>query len=404
MSIQLERPGLSPESRDLRQDLVERASKLVPLLAANAQRTEDERKVVEENIQALEDAGLFEIMRPKRYGGLETDFRTKMEVTRELARGCGSTSWASSLMNICSWFTALWGEQAQDDVWGENPNNRIAGVFAPSGTAQVVDGGYIVSGKWPYASGCLHSQWALVGIPIVGDDGQLVDQGLVLIPMSDITIEDTWFVVGMKGTGSNTIVAEDVFVPAHRYVSVLKFLEGDYATPFKDEALYRAPFAAGALAVLPGPQLGLAQAALDLVLEKAPNRNLAYTIYEKQTQSPSFLNSIAKAASLVDSAHLHAYRAAADIDNASETGIYPDMRTRARIRMDMVRSVYYAREAIRELVTLHGAGSFAEVNTLQRIWRDSEVGSRHAVGNPEIAADIYGRALLDIPEMISPIV
>lgn len=242
MSIILDRPSATDAERDLRADLVERAAKLVPLLAGNAAQSEADRRVVEENITAIDEAGLFSIMRPKRYGGLETDFRTMLEVSRELARGCGSTAWVTSLMNVCSWFTGLWPEQAQDDVWGGKPGNRIAGVLAPSATATEVGGGYVVTGKWGWASGSAHSQWALVGIPLLDADGAPRDQGMVLIPMADLTVEDTWFVAGMKGTASNTLVADAVFVPAHRYISVVAAIGGDYATPFADEALYRSAF------------------------------------------------------------------------------------------------------------------------------------------------------------------
>lgn len=396
MSIILDRPSATAEEIALREDLVARAAKLVPLLAENAAQSEADRKVVEENIRAIDEAGLFSIMRPKRFGGLETDFRTKLEVSRELARGCGSTSWVTSLMNVCAWFVGLWPEQAQIDVWGDDPSNRVAGVLAPSSTATPVDGGYRVSGRWSYASGSAHAQWALVGVPLVDADGGFVDQGTVLIPMEDVTIEDTWFVAGMCGTASNTIVADDVFVPSHRYLSVVEAIQGRSATPFSDEALYRSGFIPVAALILVGPQLGLAQAALDLVVEKAPKRSVSYTFYETQTAAPSFQMSVAKAASLIDSAHLHAYRAAAEIDEFARQGIYPDYDARAKSRMDTGVTVAYAREAIRLLVSAHGASSFADSSPLQRIWRDSEVASRHAVVSPEISAEVYGKALLGI--------
>jgi alkylation response protein AidB-like acyl-CoA dehydrogenase len=403
MDYILDRPSTTGEEYEQRANLVERASNLVPLLAANAQRTEDERRVVDENIAAVEQAGLFSIMQPKRFGGLQVDFRTKLEVTRELARGCGSTAWATSLMNTGAWITGLWNEQAQRDVWA-NPTNRVAGAFAATGRAQEVVRGYRVSGRWDWSSGCLHAQWAMVGVPIVDEHGSSRDQGLVLIPMSELTISDTWFVTGMKGTGSNTIVADDVFVPAHRYISFSALLAGQVDTPYIDEALYRAAFVPAAVIILVGPQLGLAQAALDLVLEKAPKRGIAYTYYDSQPEAPTFQLAVAKAASLVDSAHLHAYRAAADIDEAAHQAVFPDYTARARVRMDTSRAIVYAREAIRELVSAHGASSFADANPLQRIWRDSEVASRHAVGNPDISAEIYGRALLGITGGVSALV
>jgi 3-hydroxy-9,10-secoandrosta-1,3,5(10)-triene-9,17-dione monooxygenase len=238
----------------------------------------------------------------------------------------------------------------------------------------------------------------------VGADGELQDQGMVLIPMPELAIEDTWFVTGMKGTGSNTLVANEVFVPAHRCISVPKMIEGEVATPFKDEALYRSAFVPGAAIILAGPQLGLAQAALDLVVEKAPRRSISYTFYETQSEAPVVQLAVARAASLIDSAHLHAYRAAADIDEAAYLGVFADYTARARVRMDTGRAIVLAREAIRELVTAHGASSFADSSPMQRIWRDSEVASRHAVANPEISAEIYGRALLGITGGVSPLV
>jgi 3-hydroxy-9,10-secoandrosta-1,3,5(10)-triene-9,17-dione monooxygenase len=202
-------------------------------------------------------------MQPRRYGGLETDFRTKLEVTRELALGCGSTVWATSLINVCAWFAGMWNEQAQDDVWKDNPSARIAGVLAPSGTVEPVNGGYRLTGRWAWCTGCLHAQWALLGVPITDDNGQLTDQGFVLVPMSELSIEDTWFVTGMRGTGSNTVAANNVFVPAHRYLSAFQLLSGSNDNPHKDEALYRAPWTrliewirAGATQAGAGPDFG----------------------------------------------------------------------------------------------------------------------------------------------------
>ena len=400
----LDRPGTSDEARALRADLVGRAREIVPVLARNAPRTEEDRRVVEENIALIDDAGLFSIMRPKRLGGLETDIRTKLEVSRELARGCGSTAWATTLMNVCAFFAGLYPDQAQRDVLEGAPGNRIAGVLAPTGEATRVEGGYRLSGSWGWASGCLHAQWAVVGFPVPDGNGEIVDQGLALVPMTDLTIEDTWFVAGMRGTGSNTLVARDILVPEHRVISIPAAIGGRYATEHTDEALYRSAFIPVAAIVLAGPQLGLAQAALDLVLEKAPKRGISYTFYDTQTEAPTVQLAVARAASLIDAAHLFAYRAAADIDQAAVDGVYPDYAARARVRMDTGAAIENAREAIRVLVSAHGAGSFAEVSPMQRIWRDSEVASRHAVISPAISSEVYGRALLGLTDGVTALV
>ena len=369
----------------------------------NAPTGEADRRVADENIEAIRAAGLFKIMVPRRFGGLETDMRTKLEVSRELARGDGATAWVTTLMNVCSWFAGLATAQAQEDIWGGNPDARIAGVFTASGTARPADGGQYVTGRWPWASGCLHSDWAMVGMPVVGPDGAETDQGLGFIPMSDLTIEDTWFTVGMRGTGSNTLVANDVFIPAHRIMSIPKVFAGDTPTPYKDEALYRASFVPVAAIVLAGPQLGLCSRALDYVIEMAPKRKIAYTFYETQAASPSFQLAVAKAATLVDTAHLFAYRAAAMIDDAARAGSKLSYLERARVRMDTGHVVTAARDAIDVLMSAHGASSFAEFNPMQRIWRDSETASRHAVLSPDISAEVYGRALLGITERVTPL-
>ncbi len=391
-------------ARALRSDLVERAAALRPLLTANADRTDRERGVQAEIIAALADAGLLSLMQPVRHGGLETDFRTLLEVGREIGRGCGSTAWVTSLLNANAWFVGLFSADAQDDVWATNPDARIAGVVTPSGTARLVEGGYRVSGRWAPASGCLHADWAVLGVTRPDAVGTSDAVGIVIAPMSELTIEDTWFVVGMRGTASNTLVGEDLFVPAHRFLAVPDAIEGRYATPFTDEALYRAPFVPAAALVLTGPQLGLAAAAVDLLLEKAPRRALTMTNYASQAEAPTIQLAAAKAASRADSARLHAYRAAADLDDTARTGGFPDYDARARIRMDAGMAAVHARAAVRIVCSAQGASSFGEANPLQRIWRDVETASRHAVLNPEVAAEIYGQSLFGIRGTVSALV
>ena len=400
----LDRPGTSDEARALRAELVGRAREIVPILAGNAAHTEADRRVAEENISLIDQADLFAIMQPKRLGGLETDIRTTLEVSRELALGCGSTSWATTLMNVCAFFGGLFPDRAQREVWEDTPGNRIAGVLTPSAEAARIEGGYRLTGSWGWASGCLHAQWAVVGFPVPDERGEIVDQGLALVPMSDLSIEDTWFVAGMRGTGSNTLIARGVVVPEHRVISIPSAIAGRYGTEHTGEALYRSAFVPVAALVLAGPQLGLAQAALDLVIEKAPKRSISYTYYDVQTEAPTVQLAVAKAASLVDAAHLFAYRAAADIDQAAADGGYPDYTARARVRMDTGAAIENAREAIRVLVSAHGASSFAESSPLQRIWRDCEVASRHAVISPAISAEVYGRALLGLTDGVTALV
>ncbi|MFD7012683.1 acyl-CoA dehydrogenase family protein [Rhodococcus jostii] len=404
MSYSLDRPSATDADRALREDLVARAAKLRGIVAGNAEQNERDRRVSQESIDAIEEAGLFSITRPRRFGGFQVDIRTKLEVSRELARGDGSTAWVTALLNGAAWLAGDYSEQAQQDVWGQDQSSRLCSVFAPSATTRRVDGGFVVTGSWGYASGSYHAQWAHLGIPIVNEAGEPVDQGLALIPMSDLSIEETWFVAGMRGTGSNTLSCEEVFVPDHRVLSLSKALGGKFETPFTDEALYRSPFVPVALLLVVGPQLGMAQAALDLAIEKAPKRRMAYTEYGSQVEAPTVQLLLAKAASLLDAAHLHAYRAAADIDEAAHHGVVMDYKSRARARMDAAAAITAAREAVRTVAAAHGASTFAEVNPLQRILRDIEAASLHAVTDPQVSALVYGRALVGIEGGVTPLV
>jgi alkylation response protein AidB-like acyl-CoA dehydrogenase len=378
------------------EELIQRAVDLQPLLARNAAQTEADRRVVEENIQAIKDAGLFKIMVPKRLGGYETTIKTKLEVSAALAEGCGSTAWVTALTNVCAFFTGQASDQAQQDVFGADPDARVAGVLMPSTDIEKVDGGYVVSGRWPWSSGCLHATWAYLGVLQLGPDGKPVDMGAVIVPMSEMSIEDTWFVAGMRGTGSNTVVADRVFVPEHRYVSVVQSLQGNFATEHTDEALYRSAFVPVAALILIGPLLGLGRAALKIALEKASKRSVSYTFFKTQAESTAFQLKMSEAAMTLDDATLHAHRAADDIDTWAARGEHMDYLTRARVRADTGWTSKRVREAISLILDAHGASGFADSSPMQRIWRDANTAGRHAVVNTLVSEEVYGKALLGL--------
>lgn len=386
------------------EELVRRVRALHPLLKKNAAQGEQDRRVVEESIEALTEAGVFKIAQPKRYGGYQTSMRTMLDVSSAVAEADGGTAWVVALVNVCNWCIGLFPKQAQDDIWGENPAARVSGVLSPTATSVKAEGGQRVTGKWFWNSGSFHSDWAMLGIPVVNDEGQPVDQAVALVPRSDLGWEDTWFVAGMRSSGSNALIANDVFIPDHRIMSVPPAINGVYATEFSEEELYRSALVPILALVLAGPQLGLGRAALDIVRQKADSKSIAYTMFTRQTDSTAFQLQLAEAAMMIDTAHLHAYRAADEIDDAAIRGDYPDLVARARMRADTGWAVEHIQKAIDGLLYAHGASSFAESNPLQRIWRDSSVAARHAVVLPIVAYEIYGKALLGREDQISPLI
>jgi alkylation response protein AidB-like acyl-CoA dehydrogenase len=385
-------------------ELIARATEIRPVLQQQAEKTDALRRLPDEIVASLKETGLCRLMVPARFGGYETSIRTYLDVIAELGRGCGSTAWVASLINVCAWLAALFPDRAQQDVWGGNRDAWVAGSLAPHGEAKPVDGGWRVAGRWPWASGCLHAQWAACGIHMNNAQGETVNFGLSLMPMSDLTIEDTWFMAGMKGTGSNTIVARDVFVPEHRFLPYPAAFGGTYRTEHAEETVYRVALIPVTILILAGSQLGLAQAALDLVIGKAPGRGITHTNFGRQSESTGFQILVAEAALKIDSARLHVRRAADDLDAYAADRRHPDVTARARVRADTALAAKYCREAVEQLMSAHGTSSLADSNRMQRIWRDVHVASRHAITEWQINLEVYGKALLGIEPNITPLI
>lgn len=386
-------------------ELKKRITALLPLIREYAAQGEADRRIAQPVVDALQEAGAFKVTVPRRYGGYELPIRDFVDINAMVARGDGSTSWVTTLTHVCCWMTGLFSEQAQNDVWGADPDARVCGVLTPSSTAVRDEGGFRVTGSWGFASASQHAQWAVLGVPLVDESGAQIDQGLALVPMTDVSIEDTWYVAGMQGTGSNTIVAEDLFIPDHRIISIVSALNGEYATPFVDETLYRSAFMPTAAIILAGPMTGMAQAALDIVLTSlSKGKGIAYTVYDRSIDAGSTQINIAEAAEVIDTAILHMHRTADAIDAHAAAGTFPDLAERARARMDTGYIARKTREGVDQLMSIQGAGGFAQASPLQRYWRDLNTASRHAVIGPAIANELYGRALLGISEQVTPLI
>jgi 3-hydroxy-9,10-secoandrosta-1,3,5(10)-triene-9,17-dione monooxygenase len=387
-----------------REALIARAREIRPLLQKNAGQTDSLRRLPDEVVRALRDSGMCRLMVPKRFGGYQTSIRTYIEVMAELGQGCGSSAWVASLVNICEWLAALFPERAQHDVWGPDPDAWIAGSLAPNGLAVPVDGGWRVTGRWPWASGSMHAQWVACGIHMENERGEMTNLGLCLMPIADVTVEDTWFMVGMKGTGSNTIAAKEAFVPEHRFLPYPQAFQGQYRTEHVDEPVYRVALVPVTVLILAGSQLGAARAALDYVVSKSKTRGITHTTIARQADSAGFQMLVADAAMKIDTAFLHALRAADDLDRAGDAGRHPDLTERARVRMDTSLVAKYAREAVELLVQAHGTSSMGDHNPLQRIWRDVHVASHHAITEWQVNLEVYGKALLGVEPNITHLI
>ena len=368
-------------------EVVARATARRPLLAEHADRTEAERQVVPEVMDALEVAGLCEVLVPTRAGGHGGTMATQLAVAAELARACPSTAWVQTILNITAWGASrsetgvdLFAETAE----GKRP--RVCGVIAPTGTATPTEGGWLVTGRWPFASGVFHASWFTGGVMLADDEGNVVAPGMAMIPSSDFIVEDTWFVAGMAGTASNTVVVDNAFVPAKRIVQI-----GDDRVSGHDPSDIW-PLGSALSLVIIGPLLGAAQACADLVVEKAPKRAISYTGYGRMTDSMVAVTETARALLDIDSAWLHAFQAAGYVD-AIGAGAERDPLEEARLRGQYGYLVELLRNGVDRLLNVAGASSFATSNVMQRHWRDLEVGSRHAFLATNVCLETYGRAI-----------
>ena len=390
-------PALTIPSRE---ELIHRARELKPLLTAHAAETEETGRIPAQVIEAVRDAQLLRLTVPRRYGGFELPWRTVVEVVSAVSEGCGSVGWVTGYANTAKWMASLWSREAQDDIFSVGPDAVHSGSSKPTTDVEVVEDGYLISGTWPSLSGVPYATWVGVFLLVPGVDGGPPTMKEALVHADEVEIVNTWSVPGLKGTGSESVVAKDLFVPRHRTVDMSLIQSNDfnlYPTPFKDEALYRAaahPILALAIALAP---IGLAQGALDLVIEQAGRRPLSGTTFEHQADSTSFQNEVADAAMLLDTARLHVCRAAEDLDRCAARGQVMDVRHRARVRADTGWAVKNACASIDRLMTAVGSGSFSLTNPLQRMWRDANVAARHGAANYMLNRELYGKALLDVP-------
>jgi 3-hydroxy-9,10-secoandrosta-1,3,5(10)-triene-9,17-dione monooxygenase len=366
---------------------------LLPVLRDRAQETEDRRALSPELVKALAETGFFRLLQPARFGGYEADPLTFLTAVRLIAGACGSTGWVASVIGVHNWQLALFPGQAQQDVWGDDPGTRMSSSYAPTGKVEVVEGGYRLTGRWSFSSGCDHATWVLLGgIVPGGDDGRPADFRTFLLPLGDYEIEDVWNTVGLRGTGSNDIVIEDAFVPAH------------HALSFNDTArckcpgqelntgpLYRIPYGSLFPYAITTPIIGMATGAYDAHVTYTKGRVRASYVGVKAAEDPFAQVRVAEAAADLDSAWLALSTNMRELWQYTSADEKIPMPLRLRVRRDQVRGTAQAIAAVDLLFQNSGGRAIAVGTPIQRFWRDAHAGRVHAINDPERALSMYGR-------------
>ncbi|MEV4646046.1 acyl-CoA dehydrogenase [Saccharopolyspora sp. NPDC049357] len=368
------------------------------VLERNRDSNDSQRALSEETLTCLTDTGVLRALVPARFGGGECALRTAIDATCEVSKADPSAGWVVMILGSGAFISGLFPARAQEEVYADGPDTSVCTVLAPRSTARQVDGGWVLSGRWAPASGCLHSRWAILGFP--RGDGEAA---LALIPMAELTVEDTWFTIGMRATGSNLLVGTDLFVPEHRVLPLSDAIHGRFPLG-SPEPRYRAALMPTLASYMIAPYLGMATAVLDHVVAAADTKGIAFTHYERQRDSTAFQLAVADASMKIDLARLIAENSAAVVDGHADDGTFPDHLTRARIRQHTGHAVQLCRQAVDDLVTAHGASAFGESSPLQAYVRDIHAASRHAVANPASCSEIFGRALLGVEPNITEMI
>lgn len=374
------------------------ATQLVPTIAARAGETIQARKLLDSNVELVRAAGLFKSIQPSRCGGYEFSLHAHIDIVEEVARGCGSTGWVVGLYQAHSWLMGLFPQSAQDDVYGPNPDAGLAGVLAPRGKAQETEGGYILSGFWPFCSGCHHSNWLILGEIIVDEDGEPTDSGVMLIPTREAAIQDDWYVGGLAGTGSNSVVVNNVFVPRHRFLSIPNAINGQ--TPgahLHATTLYFTSLVPALALFVATPALGMARRALEHFKERLPGRTVSYTFNEQQLDMPTTHMEIAEAATKLDTARtlLHALIDEMELHAGKREVL--SFERRAKARMDIAYAVRLCLESAQTLYLASGGSGLAENSPIHQAQKDLHAVNMHGLLCLKTNLEMYGRVLLGLP-------
>jgi 3-hydroxy-9,10-secoandrosta-1,3,5(10)-triene-9,17-dione monooxygenase len=354
---------------------------LLPGIRERAADAEAQRSLPEATIKEIREAGLFGVIKPVRWGGHELDPRVFLEIASLLGSACGSTGWVYSVLCVHNWQLALFPLETQEEVWGADDSVLLCSSYTPRGVVEVVDGGYRLSGRWQFSSGSAFAEWAFVGGFRPTPDGgkEMVS---FLVPRTDYRIEDTWHVMGLRGTGSNDLVVDDKFVPEHR---VHPFTSGSTTS---DSPIYSVPFTALFGYSLTAPILGMAIGAYDEHVRYTRDRERLTAGKKVATESTTQIR-VAEAAVLLDAVKLQIDDVFEQMLAAAETGEVP-LELRARARRDQVWGTRAAIEALDLVFANSGASAIREESPIQRFWRDAHAGSVHNSNVPEPLLAAFG--------------
>ena len=375
--------------------LVERARAMIPVLRERAMQAESERRLPTETDAAFREAGFYRALQPARYGGLQLDYGAQTAFARELGRACASSAWVGGILACHGWMAGMLPDEAQAEIWGDDPDVAIATSFLPVGVKVERKGdGLRVAGRWRFSSGVDHCAWAivLVIVPPASGEGP-PDPVFALVDLDECKVEDAWNSAGLAGTGSNDIVADGVQIPPHRMMRAMELRgEATAGSIANDSYIYRLPL----FAVFPfniiGPALGAARGAVDNVVDDLTSRQSVTgadlsrlgTVHQR----------LGRATAQVDAADAVVNWIRGEIIAKGRAGENISLEDRARYRLNLGHVAQLCCDAVDTLLPLTGGRGLETSHPMQRAWRDVHAVAQHVGLVWDIQTGLYGNVRL----------
>jgi 3-hydroxy-9,10-secoandrosta-1,3,5(10)-triene-9,17-dione monooxygenase len=373
---------------------VANVQKIVEALKETEAESESARVLSARAVELLHQSGATRIVSPSAYGGYELPVRDLIEAERIIAQGSTAASW---VLMVCAAHTFIAGRlprRGQDDYFRGHPEMLIPGVPSVRGTCQRAKDGYVLNGRWPYASGADHGDWILVGCKgIANEAGEPCPPQIVVMPKKDAAIDDTWFTLGMRGTGSKDIVLENAFVPAHYAVSLAEAQLG--TVPGVESPLYRLPIRPSLATMLLGTIVGMAERGLQTFIDRTRGRREVNTGVMK-VDNPGIQRRVAEASAEITCAWALAQQNCDLLEEAMRRPPPMPTATRAQIRWNAAYATELCRRATNRLFEGSGAGAAHDSHAMQLFFRDMNTASHHAMLDFDVNVEIQGKSLLGV--------
>lgn len=380
--------------------LVAAAASLRPRLEQRIATGDEMRRLPDVTIADLKEAGLMAALMPARHGGSEVSLDVLFDIVQELGQADGSVAWTYAVLAAGSWMAgAFFSENGNREVF-ESANPLTAAVMTPSKlSTEKVDGGMLIhEAQWSFNSGIHHAGWNVIGIPIFGAYGEPVDLLTGLVPTEQLTIIDDWDTNGLRGSGSCTTIATNLFVPGERLASYHNLLKDNFpGSRVSSAPLYRMAVAPAVLVRFATPAIAIARGALGKFLAQAPNRRIKLTVYVDQSNAAVTHLQVAEAAAKIDAAETITRRSMDELETAAAQGKSLSLEQRARIWRDASFASQLAWEATDLLASASGGSFIRTSSPIGHAWRDLRAVTSHAALNLSTAFEAFGRVRFGLP-------